>query len=335
MVRGPAGDARDLAQMKSAGVTTVRIPISWASVQAAPRKSLRLAELDRLVGSISRRGIRVLPVIFGSPAWVESNGVLPPIDTKAKRAAWQHFLKVLVARYKPGGKFWTGSSPREPSAYVAAFGRSAPVRPITAWQIWNEPNLPKYFRPAKGAPKSYGKLLKLSHKAIAAADPKADVVLAGLSGAGKLTPWEFLEQLYRVKQIKPAFDAAALQPYPPTIKDLRSDLRLVRKAMKKGDDERTPLWITELGWGSKRRNPQWPLNKGKQGQKQMLDKSYELLIKAHESSRVDRVYWYTWRDPAAGENPGVCSFCTSSGLLQNDRTPKPAYDAFVRIARPH
>ncbi len=88
---------------------------------------------------------------------------LPVSGTAA--TAWSNFLKAAVARYGPGGNFWTENP-------------LVPDQPIKAWQIWNEPNF-KYFV-AKPNPTEYGKLVKLSSTAIKSVDPTAQVILAGL-----------------------------------------------------------------------------------------------------------------------------------------------------------
>ena len=42
-------------------------------------------------------------------------------------------------------------------------------------------------------------------------------MLAGLSGNGDVTAWNFLNNIYAVSGIKNNFDAAALHPYAPTL----------------------------------------------------------------------------------------------------------------------
>jgi hypothetical protein len=45
---------------------------------------------------------------------------------------------------------------------------------------------------------------------------------------------------------------------------------------------------------------------------------------------VRRVFWFDWRDPFPGSVVAkACSFCGSAGLLNYDRTQKPAYDTFT------
>ena len=65
---------------------------------------------------------------------------------------------------------------------TARYGQSirrSPRNPIRSWQIWNEPNLTRYWNVAPWAP-SYVALLKRADKALKAADPGSKTVLAGL-----------------------------------------------------------------------------------------------------------------------------------------------------------
>ena len=125
----------------------------------------------------------------------------------------------VVNRYEPGGDFWAPGG-----AYQVEHPGASP-KPITAWQIWNEPNLPKYFV-RKRSTRKYAKLVKISNTAISGADPQAKVVLAGLTGFARPTGWTFLDRLYDVRGIKKHFDAAALHPYAATIGQFGSELQV-------------------------------------------------------------------------------------------------------------
>jgi hypothetical protein len=329
---GPNPDVPDFLKMRSAGVQSVRLYISWRLAQPTPKAPIQCSLIDRQVGQIASHGLTPVPDLIGSPPWVSSHPTKPPLGGKGKMQAWQSFLGAVVKRYAPGGAFWKSPVPvLNLSPYAREYGAKAPVEPISAWQIWSEPNLGKYFTPHNQAVKNYAKLVEISHKAIKAADPKADVVLGGLTGFASPSSWKFLQKLYRVKGFKKSFEVAALHPYAPSIGELREVVSRVRKTMDKAHDKKTPLWLTENGYGSREPMKKWPLNKGLKGQATALTKSYKLLISNRKKWNIGRVYWFQWRDPPAGENPGVCSFCTSAGLLNNNRSPKPAYKAFVRL----
>ena len=104
--------------------------------------------------------------------------------------------------------------------------------PIQSWQIWNEPNLHKYFAPHPSAT-TYARLLAISRNAIKSRDPQARIVLAGMPGHGDVKAWDFLNRLYTVPGIKNSFDAAALHPYAPGLHRQRQEIA----AIPRGDEE--------------------------------------------------------------------------------------------------
>jgi hypothetical protein len=200
--------------------------------------------------------------------------------------------------------------------------------PIQSWQIWNEPNIQKYFAPAP-SPGKYARLVQISHDAIATKDPKARIVLAGLSGTGDIAPQTFLNSFYAVSGIKNKFDAVGLHPYAPTLDRQRQTIQRVRNVMASRGDAATPLWLTELAWGSAEPDS-FGLNKGPAGQAQMLRKSFNMILANRKTWHIERLFWYHWRDPL--DLNASCSFCATAGLLTYDRIKKPSYYAFTSFS---
>jgi len=328
---GVPPDAPDLSQMTDAGVETVRIGLGWSTVQPQPG-AFSWAPIDARVSGLAANGIGFLPVLASTPAWVTTPATTPPLDSRQARDGWTQFLQAAVERYGPDGSFWTPDSDGGPSPFHALCKCDVDPTPITAWQVWNEPSLTHYF--ASSSPvESYAELLRISHDAITSVDPQAQIVLAGVPGFakdGRLTAWKFLDKLFRVPGTTEDFDVAALHPYSRNIDQLTLEINKVRAAMKENAQGGKPLWITELGWGSDPPD-HFGFNKGTSGQEQLLKQAYSLLLRKRAAWDLDRVYWFEWRDPPADQEVG-CSFCSSAGLLQNDRQPKPAYHAFTRFS---
>jgi polysaccharide biosynthesis protein PslG len=316
-------DNRDFRGMARAGVRTERFLLNWSSVQPS-QGSFNWARTNAFVGNLASRGIRPVPFVWGSPRWVTQKASRPPLGSAARQQAWRNFLAQVVDRYGPGGSYWG-------ALYHNRFGAGAKPKAITAVQIWNEPTLPKFF-PAKQTAQKYAKLVRISDQAIAAASRRVKVVLAGLTGLAKPRAWTFLGKLYRVKGIKRHFDATALHPYALTIRKFRSETRRFRKVMRNHHDGRTALWLSEVGWGSERPTRRWPLNKGRRGQKRVLNKTFKLVLHKRRAWHIKRLFWFDWRDPAASARVN-CSFCDSAGLLKHNRKPKPAYRVFKRFTR--
>ncbi len=171
--------------------------------------------------------------------------------------------------------------------------------------------------------------MHISAEAITSQDPKARIVLAGMPGNGDVKAWSFLDDLYRQPGFKGSFDVAALHPYGRNIEEVGRQIQRVRAAMNQNGGRATPLWVTELGWGSGRPD-RFGLSKGPVGQARLLTAAFKLILGHREAWNVQRLFWFDWRDPSS-EEAGKCSFCATAGLLNYDRSRKPAYFAFRRF----
>jgi len=322
VTQGTRLDERDFQTMAATGIGEDRVQLMWGSVQPS-RLSRNWGPTDTLIGGLASHGIRAVPFLWGSARWVTDSPPVPPLETTADEKAWRKFLWAAIARYGEGGSFWD-------TVYPQRFGADAKPLPVEAWQIWNEPNLEKYFAPAPSV-EQYARLLRISHDAIKQKDPQAQIVLAGMPGYGDVDAWDFLDNLYSIPGTEDDFDAVALHPYASNLDQLRSGIERIRAVMKEHGAQNTPLWITEVGWGSAPPDD-FGLNKGLSGQKRLLSSSFELIDRNRKAWKIERVFWFDWRDPSNTEVVR-CSFCASAGLLRSDRTHKPAYDAFHRFVR--
>ena len=320
IVQGIRLDQRDFQTMRSTGIKTDRFLLFWESVQPQ-QGAFDWGPTDALVGAFASHGIRPFPDISGNPDWVPGIAARPPLDTPDAERAWGDFLKALVDRYGPDGTYWTHE-------YAKQYGSDAVPMPIDSWQIWNEPNLSKYFAPKPSAPE-YAKLVQISHDAIKSQDPSARIVLAGMPGNGDVKAWTFLDDLYGQPGFADSFDVAALHPYAPNVGAVGNQIKEVRNAMDHNGGQKTPLWLTELGWGSGRPD-RFGLSKGPVGQARLLTAAFKLVLQNRRAWNVQRLMWFDWRDPSNAQ-AGKCSFCATAGLLNYDRTRKPAYFAFRRF----
>jgi hypothetical protein len=310
---------KDLRKLNKSGAKTVRWAFFWARLEHSSGR-FNWEPSDNAVGDLASKGIRVLPILYGTPPWLAKSPSKPPIESQEARDAWKQFLTEAVQRYGPGGSYWTGQ--------YATDHPGKPALPIETWEIWNEPNLKSHWSP-RPSPSDYAKLLKISHSAIMDADSSAKVMFAGMPGySGNVNAWDFLGRVYQTKGARNAFDLTALHPYSRTVPQMLGEIKRFRATMQKHGDVHKPLWITEIGWGSlpKDATP-FGLTKGKKGQARILKHAFHALKKKRRSWHIKRVLWFNFRDPGGG-NVKTCSFCSSAGLLEHDGTPKPAWSAF-------
>ena len=318
---------RDAAYMKAGGIETMRVPVVWAWIQRHEDSEYDWSGLDGAVERAARRGIRVLPFIYGTPGWLAAKQTTLPIYGRA-RDAWRALLRAAVQRYGPGGDFWIEHSPAV-AAPSEAIRRPLPIR---AWQIWNEANFFYFALPA--SPQRYAKLVQISSPAIKSVDRGAKVLLSGLfgrptaRGARGMPADRFLKVLYRVPGIKSRFDGIALHPYAINVRGLATmaeDLREVADANR----DPVPLYVTEMGWGSEDNFDEVAFEQGIGGQRRQLQAAYSYLLANRATLRLRSVYWFSWKDVTES----ACSFCDSVGLFRSGEgfRPKPAWHAFVKI----
>jgi polysaccharide biosynthesis protein PslG len=315
-------DATQFRTMGDARVGTFRFQLDWRRIQPTEGGPYGWSSADSQVENAAVNGIELLPVLYGSPEWASGSYREPPLGSEEDKQAWKDFLAAAVQRYGPDGAFWQEHP-------------GIDAHPIRAWQVWNEVNSPTYWEP-NPSPKKYAELLKISDDAISNVDQGAEIILAGMFGTPSrnkgIYSWKFLERLYGINGAASHFDAVAVHPYSPNLAGIKAQIELMRKRMKNAGDAKTPVWVTEIGWGSANTRGQ-PLNKSLAGQKKMLRKSFNLLLGHRGKWKIKRILWFTWRDPGDGEDVTgvICGWCGSAGLVHTDLNPKPSFDAFRRF----
>jgi hypothetical protein len=335
---------KDVKYMKAGGIESIRWPMPWPAVQPTKKGGYNWAVFDPIVEQAALQGLQVLPFVYASPRWVTNKETTLPVATATQRKAWTAFLKAAVERYGPGGDFWILHSPARIRAekqkqakgpvYELAGAQLTPIKkpvPIKTWQVWNEANFFYFAYPVD--PITYAKLLKLSAPVIKRAEPGAKVILTGLfgeptAGAKRGMPsYEFLEKLYAVPGIKSFFDGVALHPYAIDTETLEEVVEKFHQVTVDNND-RVPLYITEMGWGSQNDFHINAFEHGVLGQVEELKAAYTYLIANRARLDLKQVYWFSWKDL-----PESCSFCDSVGLFKSGAgfRAKPAWRAFVQI----
>ncbi len=329
LVEGQGSVPVESARMAAAGVESVRMAVYWYRLQPWARWSLLppawrrglqsvagvptdFTWLDRVVASLARRGLTLLPTVLGAPPWAHAD-VSSPLLTPRNPAEYAAIMGGLVRRYGEHGAFWR----RHPTL---------PKRPVRTWQVWNEPDNP-YYWPAPFA-SSYVKLLQAASQAIRAADPHARVLLASLTNRS----WEALEAIYGAGG-RGLFDEVALNAFTRDPRDVLRVVDLNRQVMANHGDARLPIALTEVSWPSSAGRLRVPFfaEVTRIGQAARVRQALPLIARARRSRRLSALYWYTWASSDLGNNY-TFRYAGLRRVLRSRTADKPALAAWRTAA---
>lgn len=202
----------------------LRVHVDWHAVEKV-KGEYDWGYVDHWIDGARARGMRVLGLITNTPDWAKAPGTAlyaPPTDA----ADYAAFAAAVAKRYRDR---------------------------VTDWELWNEPNLPRFLGFAESRAAVYVGLLKAAYPAIKAVQPNSTVISAGLSPAvGVDGPANFLNDMY-VNGAKGYFDAIAMHPYvfPAGLAadpdNAWSDLARAHDVMTLNGDGDKKVWMTELG----------------------------------------------------------------------------------------
>ncbi|MDP8943544.1 MAG: hypothetical protein M3N16_05435 [Actinomycetota bacterium] len=315
---GVVGGAHHSAEIAATGAGAVRLIFSWAGAEPTPG-NFDFSAIDGQVTASAEQGLTVLPLLFEAPSFRSSapaqgaeRGWYPP----SSNADFAAFAAAAARRYGPGGSFWQ----RHPEL---------PQRPIRAWQVWNEPNLPVYWRPAPNAA-HYVEMLRAVGTAIEGVDPDAEIVTAGVPDSGTGVPLaDYLAGMYRAGG-KGAFDTLASHPYATTPEGVGENLAIVRALLDRHGDHGANLRATEFGWATS--GPAGAFTVGEQAQATLIRRTLERLTGEASRLRLRGVAYYNLADePLAGSFRDFWGL--HAGLLDTSGRRKPGFHAFADAAR--
>lgn len=281
-----------LADLK---VRFIRFDFIWPSIEHS-RGERDFHLYDGFVKQAHQRGIRILALVSFAPGWANGDG--PPNQPPRDVSDWADFLRALVGRYMPCGDLATQEG------WTDGYG-------IQAWEIWNEPNVARFWTPPPD-PAAYTRLLAGSYRAIKALDPRSVVLNGGPkmpTGGDCYAASCFIENMY-AQGAKDFFDAMALHPYTGrgAADGMHSLVATVRAIMDANGDSNKPIWLTEFGYQGSYQGPA--------GQADYLEQAYRAeLPMAAASSNVRMLFWYSLVD----------SDDESYGLLYDDFRRKESY----------
>jgi hypothetical protein len=193
---------------------------------------------------------------------------------------------------------------------------------MDAWQIWNEPNLPRFYLGyMDGTPEHYVDMLKSAYEIIKASQPVPAPVIAGsLSPQAGLVQW--VNSCWQLGAAKYC-DIWGVHLYDVIQDWMLKEITSITSPK--------PIWITESGVDS--------LRYGLEGQATKLAELDAYFKENAANYRIENVFWYCYMDYAMeGADKNVFGTPTSSsdffGLVTVNLNPKPAYDMYKSLAPP-
>jgi hypothetical protein len=223
-----------LAAVRATGATVARTDALWeasepkAPVQGQHAYSWRFD--DQIAGSLAAQGLTWLPIIDYTAPWAQS---VAGQDHSPPRSAADYaaYAGAFAARYGSDGTFWRAHPELD-------------ARPVTAIEIWNEPDNPEFWvpRPDAGA---YARLYVAARTAIDIAHPGIRVLIGGLTNAAQSLP----AMVQAVPALRDHVDGVAVHPYgTPSVVVAR--VRGARAALVALGMGAVPLYVTEFGWST-------------------------------------------------------------------------------------
>jgi hypothetical protein len=311
-------DTSGLADQARIGVGIVRQPFDWSRIERT-QGEFDFSDYDAYMANAATAGMSVLPILarppeFRSsrPAESTSRAMFPP----SSPAAYAEFVAAAVRRYGPMGSFWSEHP-------------EVPFLPVHAWQVWNEPNIPNFWRSGVNA-KEYVSLLRAGSAAIRAADPGAEVVAAGLPNSNLGVPFlDYLERMYAAGA-KGLFDTLAIHPYSRDVQGLLALAEDARAEMNAhGDHSR--LWITEFGWSTGGDASAFRVTE--RGQADRIGAALSALIAERRALRLRGFVLFKWKDAVAPPDMEGDPWPLHTGLLDSTGGPKRGFWVFGRIVK--
>jgi hypothetical protein len=185
------------------------------------------------------------------------------------------------------------------------------------WEVWNEPNIDKYWKPAPN-PAEYSAMLIATYNAIKAIQPNATVLIGGLASG---FPDTFMNALF-ANGAGNSFDGVALHMYvsgapePSSIDSWMSGAQsfLARKAPGRS------IWITEIGWTT----CDSCATKVTEDQQAQFLSRFAIDAVSHG---VSAVVWFNLRESGTSG-----SSIDNYGLVERSGRVKPAYTALARFS---
>ena len=314
-----------LDHIVSLGITWLRFDADWSYIQPRTSTDFDWRTLDSIINAAHSKHLKVLPILDFTPRWARSSDCASNACAPSDPAQFAQFAAAAAARYAPLG--------------------------VHTWEIWNEPNINRFWQPAPDAA-AYAKLLTAAYASIKKVDPAATVISGGLASAdthnGNIAPIEFLNSMYQ-NGAAGSFDALGFHPYSFPVpasypkpwnawQQMANTNPSLLSVMEKHGDGAKKIWITEYGAptngpGAGADENSYNLSQGPDHVSEALQ-AYIIVDAVKEiqkASWAGPLFWYTYVDRGVDPSTNENFF----GLLRYDGSPKPSFDALKQLLGTH
>ena len=293
---------QQMQRFHALGLEWVRVDLHWDRHEPSEGR-YRLGELDEVVDSLKQEQLKSVFYLVGSaphatsaPSGSQTTDQFPPKQAQV----FAERMAMLARRY--------------PS--------------IDARQVWNEPNLPSFWRPHEDA-EAYGRLLQQSTQALRQVDPNKPVVMGGMAYYSQMPVKGglMLESLGKLG-VQQLGTIIAYHPYsqtPETDEPGKRDFILRSQQLNQmlRGVQVPAIWATEWGWSSYAGPIELQALIGEQGQADYVLRRLALM----SALDYDKVFLFALSDLDSRASARDQHY----GLLDLQGKPKPVYLALQRF----
>jgi len=292
----------NLAQMKAAGINSLRDELGWGGVERTRGEYAVDADKDATLRRASAMGIHPM-LIFDYANRLYDNGDRPRSPEALE--GYTRYAEFLARHYGPD---------------------------VHLYEVWNEYDIPigmpEPYRQG-GSPADYVKMLKHLYPRLKKAAPHAVVLGGAATPEGVHRGW--IEEMVKLGGLD-CCDAVSIHTYnygaggedrmPEAWRGSIERVENMLRRYSQGKD--VPLMVTEMGW---------PTHVGKGGgTPPELSASYlgRMYLLARTLPYLRGVWWYDYQDDGWDAAYNECNF----GIVRPDLTPKPAYYVMAGVSDP-
>ncbi|MET1080080.1 MAG: cellulase family glycosylhydrolase [Pseudomonas sp.] len=295
---------RQMTRYRELGLEWVRVDLHWDRHEPQEGQYL-LGELDGVVNAMASQGLKSLLYLVGSPSFISSA--------------------------PPGAPNPDQYPPRDPEVFANRMAQLSTRYPsVSAWQVWNEENLPSFWSPYEDPP-AYYRLLQASVRALRAINPDKPVVVGGMAYYSQMPVLGGLMlQALDSLGLSDLGTIAAYHPYTekpegdtPADRDFIVHARQLNAWLH--ENGMPNIWATEWGWSSYPGPREMQEIIGQSGQADYLLRRVALM----SALDYDKAFMFALSDLDQRATPRDRHY----GLLDLQGAPKPAYTALRNFLR--